>query len=165
MSHPDDTDPEPVDTTDETAEIYVADPDDYAKTRKLKALNDAKSHVRQVRNDRPGLAKDKEWDGLNQRLGVAVASYGHELLPLLEAAQDAGIIGDGDFYTDGVGKDDVRVFINTDGRIESADGSGYDVPPPHRAMAIYRHLQTLERKLGLGLQLDEKQDDEWEVEV
>lgn len=163
MSHPDDA--EPVDETDEPAEIYVADPDDYAKTRKLKALNDAKSHVREVRNNRPALAKDKEWDGENARLTEAVASYGHELLPLLEAAQDAGIIGDGDFYTDGPGKDDVRAFLNTDGRIKTPDETDFMVPPPHRTMVIYRHLQKLERKLGLGLQLDEKQDDEWEVEV
>jgi len=163
MSHPDDA--EPVDETDEAAEIYVADPDDYAKTRKLKALNDAKSHVRQVRNDRPGLAKPDEWDGLNHRLAEAVASYGHELLPLLEAAQDAGVVGDGDFYTDGPRKDDVRTFINTDGHVKTADGPEFEVPPPHRAMTVYRHLQKLERELGLGLQLDENETDEWEVEV
>lgn len=163
MSRSDDA--EPVDETDETAEIYVADPDDYAKTRKLKALNDAKSYVRKVRNDRPALAKDKEWEGENVRLAEAVASYGHELLPILEAAQDAGIIGDGDFYTNVQGKDDVRTLIRTDGRIKTPGGDDFMVPPPHRAMTIYRHLQSLERRLGLGLQLDEKQDDEWEVEV
>lgn len=162
MSHPDDTDPEPVDETDETAEIYVADPDDYAKTRKLKALNDAKSHIRKIRNDRPMRASSKEWEGMNRRLAEAVASYGHELLPILEDAEQAGILDTDDYYARG--NTDIRSFIITDGMVEVDDGE-FDHPNRPDLMAVYRHLQKLERKLGLGLQLDENETDEWEVEV
>jgi len=158
------TDGEPVGEADD-AKLYVADPDDYGKTRKLKALNDAKDHVRKIRNDRPGTATNREWNNLNIRLAEAVASYGHELLPLLEAAEAAGTIGDGDYYTEEPPKTDIREYLYTDGRVETRDGTDFEVPPPHRAMAIYRHLQRLERKLGLGLDLEENTDDEWEIET
>ena len=157
-------DPEPVDETDESAKLYVSDPDDYAKTRKLKALNDAKSTVREVRQDRPAKATEKEWEGLNRRLSQAVASYGHELLPLLEEAEEAGTIGDGDYYTKR-GKRDVRTFLFTDGRIENEAGDDWEIPGPARSMSIYRHLQSLERKIGLGPSLEEQADDEWEIQT
>lgn len=151
--------------TDQNPKLYVDDPDDYAKTRKLKALADAKAHVRKVRNDRPGRATNSEWDGLNIRLAECVASYGHELLPLLEAAEAAGTIGDHDYYTDGPQKTDIRQFVFTDGRVENDKGTDFMVPPPHRSMSVYRHLQRLERKLGLGLDLEENTNTEWEIET
>ena len=156
--------PEPVDETDEPAKLYVSDPDDYAKTRKLKALNDAKAHVRKLRNDRPAQARKDEWEGLNSRLAEAVASYGHELLPLLEAAEEAGTIGDGDYYTNAE-KVDIRRFIMADGRVESADGSEFVVPAKFKTMVVYRHLQRLERELGLGLDLEADDNNEWEIQT
>lgn len=155
--------PEPVDETDEPAKLYVADPDDYAKTRKLKALNDAKANVRRTRQDRPATATSKEWGGLNQQLAQAVASYGHELLPLLEEAEAAGTI-DGDDYSTR-GNVDVRTYITTDGHVMEEIGTEYETPGPARSMSVYRQLQTLERKIGLGPSLEEDTDDEWEIET
>jgi hypothetical protein len=152
------------DDGDDDAKLYVADPDDYAKTRKLKALSDAKAEVRKVRNNQPNTASRNEWQGIHARLADSVASYGHELLPLLKAAEEAGKIHNGDYFADGgYGKTDVRVFIKTDGQLETPDGDDFETPPPHMSMLVYRHLQTLERKLGLGLSLEEDTDDEWEL--
>ena len=151
------------DDGDDSANLAVADPDDYAKTRKLKALSDAKAEVRKVRNNKPNTATEREWKGVRARLAERVALYGHELLPLLEAAERADKIFNGDYYADGGrGKTDVRTFITTDGKLERPDGE-YEVPPTHEIMLVYRHLQKLERKLGLGLTLEEETDDEWEL--
>jgi len=158
-------DGEPIGEAEDT-KLYIADPDDYARTRKLKALSDAKAHVRKLRNDRPGRATDDEWSGLNARLAEAVASYGHELLPLLEEAEDNGILGDSDYYTNTGRKLDVRNLIYTDGRVKQlGKDDEFTHPPPSEAMAVFRHLQKLERKLGLGLELEEQTDDEWAIQT
>lgn len=156
----------PLENTDgEDAKLYVADPDDYAKTRKLKALADAKANVRKVRKNRPGTATSNEWNDLNIRLAEAVASYGHELMPLLEEAKENGIIGDDDLDL-GIQRDTtVGKFIVADGRIEKRDGDGFEPAPPHVSMAVYRQLQKIERKLGLGLSLHEEEDDDWEIQT
>lgn len=153
------------DTDAEDAKLYVADPDDYAKTRKLKALADAKAHVRKVRKDRPGEATPDEWDSLNMRLAGAVASYGHELMPLLEEAKENGVIDDGDLDLGIRGGTNAGEFIVADGRIEKRDGDGFEPAPPHVAMAVYRLLQKIERKLGLGLSLHEEEDDDWTIQT
>jgi hypothetical protein len=157
-------DGEPIGEAEDT-KLYIADPDDYARTRKLKALSDAKGHVRKLRNDMPTTANKREWNGIHARLAEAVASYGHELLPLLEEAEDNGIIGDGDFYTNTGHKRDVRNLIYTDGRVGDPAEEEVGVPAPHESMAIFRHLQKLERKLGLGLELEEQTDDEWAIQT
>ena len=157
-------DGEPVGEADD-AKLYVADPDDYARTRKLKALSDAKAHVRKMHNNRPGRATDDEWDGLNARLAEAVALYGHELYPLLEEAEQRGILGDGDYYTNTGEKKDVRNLIRTNGRIGNPAEGDVRFAAPYEAMAIFRHLQKLERKLGLGLTLEEQSDDEWAIQT
>lgn len=156
----------PLENTDgEDAKLYVADPDDYAKTRKLKALADAKAHVRKVRKDRPGTATDDEWKNLNIRLAEAVASYGHELMPLLEEAKENGVIGDDDLDLGIRGGTSVGQYIVADGRIEERDANRFEPAPPHVAMAVYRRLQKIERKLGLGLSLHEEDDDDWTIQT
>lgn len=153
---------EPVDETEEGAKMYVADPDDYAKTRKLKAINDTKAYVRKTRNDmRPGMTQP-EYDLSISLLGQAVASYGHELLPLLLEAEENGTLEEDDFYaTDGL---DVRYLIVSDGLIQDGPDSNRE-PRSFESMAIYRQLQILERKLGLGLTLEMEQNTEWEIET
>ena len=151
--------------TDEPAKLYVADPEDYAKTRKLKALNDAKEHVRKVRNNRPNTANTNEWKGMGSRLSEAVASFGHELLPLLDEAENVGIIDDPEYVTAAFFKEiDVRHFIMLDGSLRSKDGEVYQ-PPAVESMAVYRQLQRLERTLGLGLKLESEEKDEWEIQI
>ena len=153
--------------TDEAAKLYVADPEDYAKTRKLKALNDAKEHVRKVRNNRPNSATTDEWEGMASRLSEAVASFGHELLPLLDEAENVGIIDESDYVTTTFIKEiDVRHFIMLDGSLRAKeDNEKIYQPPGVESMAVYRHLQRLERTLGLGLKLESEEKDEWEIQI
>lgn len=159
--------PEPVDETDDSAKLYVADPDDYAKTRKLKALNDAKSHVRKSRNNLPTTARGDEWEGHHARLAEAVASYGHELLPLLEDAEANGVIDESDYTTPAIREEiDVRTFLTFDGRLPQRDDLDvHGKPHPSEIMCVYRHLQRLERELGFGLSFEEETNDEWEIET
>jgi hypothetical protein len=156
----------PLENTDaEDAKLYVADPDDYAKTRKLKALADAKANVRKVRKNRPGTATNNEWENLDIRLAEAVALYGNELMPLLEEAKENGVIGDDDLdigIREGV---TVGQYIVADGQIKEHDADRFEPAPPHVAMAVYRQLQKIERKLGLGLSLHEEDDDDWTIQT
>ena len=159
-------DPEPVDETDESAKLYVSDPDDYAKTRKLKAINDAKAHVRKRRNNRPSEATQDEWSGINARTAEAVASYGNELLPILEEAEAAGTLENDDYEIEGMKWDvDVRTYIRFDGRMPNEHNDGLDYPPPAVFMAVYRQLERLERKVGIGPSLEADDNNEWEIQT
>jgi len=149
------------DNNDDTPDVIrVDDPDNYAKTRKLKALNDAKEHVRKLRNKRPPTAESDMWKGIRARTGEAVATYGSELLPLLEEAEATGVIDEEDYYNRG--DVDVRDFIIYDGRFEKSDGE-IEYGGLTQVMAVYRHLLRLERRLGLGLQLELDENTEWEI--
>jgi len=157
---------EPVDDTDESAKLYVADPDDYAKTRKLKAINDAKAHVRKRRNNRPPEATQDEWNGINARTAEAVASYGHELVPILEEAEAAGTLESDDYEVTAMKRDvDVRTYIRFDGRMPNEHDDGLEYPPPPVIMAVYRQLERLERKVGIGPSLEADDNDEWEIQT
>lgn len=162
MSRDDAADGELVDEGDDDTKLYVADPDDYAKTRKLKALADAKERVRKQRDDWPDTASPTEWEALHQRLSEAVAMYGTELMPLLDEAERNGTLVDDDFWVEDM---DVRNFVHNDGLILDNTGAEVEKPHPVVSMRIFRHLQKLERKLGLGLDLTAEQDDEWDIEV
>ena len=158
--------PEPVDETDESAKLYVSDPDDYAKTRKMKAINDAKAHVRKRRNNRPPKATQDEWSGINARTAEAVASYGHELLPLLEEAEAAGTLEADDYEVTALKWDvDVRTYLRFDGQLPNEHDDGLEYPPSPVLMAVYRQLERLERKIGIGPSLEEDSDNEWEIQT
>jgi hypothetical protein len=83
-------------------------------------------------------------------------------LPLLEEAEQAGTIIDDDYYARG--DTDIRTYIITDGRVEADDGT-HETAPPSVCMAVYRHLERLERKIGLGPSLEEDTDDDWKIET
>jgi hypothetical protein len=142
------------------AKLYVVDPDDYARTRRLKTLSDAKSQVRRSIKGEPttGIGQQRH----RKRVARAVAMYGHDLLPLLEAAEDEGVLDNPDYVTK-FGHN-VRSFIIHDGRIRN-DEDRYERAIPADSMAVYRHLQRLERKLGLGLDLEREETNEWEIGI
>lgn len=75
--------------------IVLEDPDDYAKTQKIRRLNSLKSKVQ--RWDRPDM------DGI-ERYYRRIRHYGSELLPVIQEALENGTIH----------KDDLRYSTDTD---------------------------------------------------
>jgi len=143
-----------IEEPEEENNVFVVDPDDYQKTRKLKAINDAKDHVRKLRQEQPNRAKSKEWQGIHARISESVAMYGSELMPLIEDALEQGILKEEDLKTD---FGDLRTFVRYDGRMPNDDGDETELkqPTPPAFMTFYRQLDRIQRKLGLGLELQE----------
>jgi hypothetical protein len=143
-----------VDESDES-NLFVVDPDDYQKTRKLKAINDAKEHVHKLRRDMPARTSKSEWSGIHSRLTEAVAMYGSELQPLIEDALQREVLEKEDLETEYCS---VLEFIHFDGRIDRSDADDeidLEAARPIEYMAVFRQLDRIQRKLGLGLQLQE----------
>jgi hypothetical protein len=148
---------EPIEVEESTEEknVFVVDPEDYQKTRKLKAINDAKDYVRKRRKDEPEVAGQSEWQGIHYRNAEAVAMYGNELLPLIEDAIEQGTLEENDLETR---HGHIREFIAYDGQIPDHEKEEMKDPDPTVYMTFYRQLQRIERKLGLGLELQEEKE-------
>lgn len=157
-----------VEETDEDRSLLVVDPDDYQKTKRLKTINETKQDVIKIRRDREDWISKlgdqfgsvrtgkKGVDFYAGKLGMAVAQYGSELLPLIEEGLEKGVLGEGDVtaqITEDKKKMDILRYIKYDGRIEIEGEIQY--PPEPNALAVYRQLNRIQRKLGLGLELEE----------
>ena len=149
---PQDTEHVELEESPDEKNVFVVDPDDYQKTRKLKAINDAKDHVRKLRQDQPYKAGQKEWQGIYTRTAEAVAMYGSELLPLIEDALDQGLLDEEDLETE---FGSLRTFIIYDGRLPNHEKEEFQEPKPVVYMTFYRQLERIQRRLGLGLELRE----------
>ena len=143
--------------------IVVVDPDDYQKTKKLEIIHNTKQEVLNVRKNRSELILELgdnfRRDGIEvyqQKLAQTVAQYGSELLPLIEEGLENGTLEKDDltsqFSPEHV-EMDVLTFIQMDGRIDYKDDP--ECPPEPNSLAIYRQLDRIQRKLGLGLELQE----------
>jgi hypothetical protein len=155
MTENDTTEPVQVDESTDKNNVFVVDPDDYQRTRKLKAINDAKDHVRKLRRDMPPSAKTKEWAGIHARTSEAVAMYGSELMPLIEDALDQGILEEEDLETE---FGSLRTFVRFDGHLPKSDSGEkleFQDAKSIQYMTFYRQLDRIQRKLGLGLELQE----------
>lgn len=141
---------------DDGSNVVVVDPDDYQRTKKLESIHKARNRVRRVRNEKPMSANSQEWRGYHTKLAEAVADYGTELLPILEDAIEHGDMTPDDLAIDDVDDLTVIAYVRFDGRIPDHEAQSVDVANPDKAMAVFRHLDRLLRKLGLGLEL--KQD-------
>lgn len=167
---------EPLEETDDAAKLYVADPDDYAKTRKLKAIQDAKDNYKRYTTDEAAILEKfrDTWGNPNEALkskrAEALALYGSELLPLIEEALQNGALAEDDLQVEtdeltarvvGKAEMDVRDVIDNRG-IMWVDGETKSLPKKYQNR-VYRQLERIERKIGLGLTLEEDADDEWEI--
>mgnify|MGYP000397320754 FL=1 len=149
-------------STDSTT-VVVTDTEDYGRTQKLKHIYKAKESVQKMRRNQEELVKeyDDYWhqthgrDVYHRELAKSVASYGSELLPIINQALDQDQLATPDLLSDRFSID-IRDFISTDGQkidTDSGDTEPYNIL---QTLDVYRHLNTLLRELGLGLQLEEE---------
>jgi len=152
-----------VEESSEEKNVFVVDPDNYQKTKKLEIIHNTKQEVLNVRKNRSELILELEEnfrdDGIKvyqRKLARTVAQYGSELLPLIEEGLENGTL-EKDDLTSQLSPEhvemDVLTFIQMDGRIDYKDDLEY--LPERNSLAIYRQLDRIQRKLGLGLELQE----------
>lgn len=145
-----------VEQADEDTSLYVVDPDDYQRTKKLESIHKAKQEVLNVRNNRMDLIDQYgEMAGRNQdaidiygvKLGKTVAQYGSELLPLIEDSLRNGAIEEKHLEVS-LGPDstdmDIIAYIKSDGRIQYQ--GELICPPGQNHIAIYRQLNRIQRR-------------------
>lgn len=164
MTEPDPSDieiPEENVSGDSTT-VVVTDSENYGQTQKLKHIYKAKRQVQDMRRNSEELAQEynEYWhkthgrEVYNRELASAVAEYGSELLPIIEEARHEGHLDATDMKTDRF-EIFISDFVSTDGMDidhESEEAKPYK---PLRTLAVYRQLNRILRKLGLGLELEE----------
>jgi hypothetical protein len=148
--------------------VLVVDPDDYRKTQKLKAIQEAKDRYREYtlnRSERYSELSDT-WDNPKEAMeheeATALAMYGSELLPLIEEGIDKGAISEESLKveTDVISarlldkpEMDIREIVDLQGRVWAKDEK--QAIPRRYQKRVYRQLERIERRLGLGLDLEE----------
>jgi hypothetical protein len=152
-----------IEEADDEKNVFVVDPEGYQKTKKLEIIHKNKKEVLNVRRNRSDLICDladnfrgKGLDVYQSQLAQTVSQYGSEILPLIEEGLEKGTLTKDDLTVSLSPEHtemDVLMFIRMDGRIEYEGDLGS--PPEANSLAIYRQLNRIQRKLGLGLELQE----------
>lgn len=154
--------------SEDTKNVLVVDPEDYQKTQKLKSIQEAKDHFKSFTlNEREKFEKLSEtWENpeeaLKHKQAKALSMYGSELIPLIERGIERGGISEDDLQVEldnftksilGKKSMSIRDIVELEGRIHNGD----DIRPlpSHTQMRVYRQLERIEAKLGLGLDLEE----------
>ena len=141
--------------------IVVVDPDDYQKTQKLKAIEEAKREYRRYKRKRGQILVefDEYWkdakEAYQSEKAMRIAEYGTELMPLIEAGLEEGVLTEGDVKCN-LGNCPREVNIKElvrNGGLVLIDGEHRPIPTL-LGDEVYRQLERVERKLGLGLELE-----------
>jgi len=151
-----------VEESNEDKSVFVVDSEEYTKTKKLQLINKTKEEVIDLKHQREDaigyLGDNFAGDGLEiycSKLAQNVALYGSELLPLIEQGLEKGTLDEEDTYTREVPQKEegihVVTFIRNDGRIVDSKKELREM----YNLAVYRQLERIQRKLGLGLDLEE----------
>lgn len=145
------------DRDDGPGEFQIKDTDDYNQARRLKTIHQARDDVRKARkNVTKGRATTAEHEATHQELAQAVATYGHEVLPLMEQTN-----WDGDFDDGPV--ESVYQFIYSMGHPDVLTiDRDLDYIPTHISMLVYGKINKFVAEIGLGADFDDDSD-EWEV--
>jgi hypothetical protein len=147
--------------SDQGADLSVPDPDDYHRTQKLKTIHQARRNVQKIhRNKRSNMDRYEGWDSAwydvyHKELAEAVASYGHEVLPIVEEAHSEGVIDESE-VTDPSGRH-IAEFVANEGLIKE-EGDHFTAPDAKASMSIYRQLDRILRQVGLGVSLEEGEE-------
>lgn len=153
---------EKVELEEETDNIVVVDPDDYQKTKKLQSIQEAKDHFKEVKRNKNELKLElkDQWSNYDEAYrdmrARAVADYASEMIPLVEAGLESNSLSEDDLIASLGPKKydiDIRHVAGQGGKI-SVDSKVKPLPAPN-CDEIYRQLERIERKLGLGLELEE----------
>ena len=141
--------------------IVVVDPDDYQKTQKLKAIDEAKKEYRKYKRNKNEIVAElrENWrnpkEAYRSQRGMRLAEYGTELMPLIEEGLEKGALTEEDMKCslgNGFKEVDVREIVTNGGRVWK-DGE-FEPIPTLNADEVYRQLERIERKLGFGLELE-----------
>jgi hypothetical protein len=148
----------------ESTTVIVTDSENYGQTQRLKQIYKAKDMVRQLRRNEEELAKqyNEYWRGThgreiyNRELASKIAYYGSELLPVIEEARRNGTLTEADMRTQGRFDISVKEFIEKDGMEFDHQNEEVEAYSPLKSLAVYRQLNEILRKLGLGLNFEEE---------
>ena len=153
--------PEKVELEEDIDNIVVIDPDDYQKTQKLKAINEAKKEYRKYKREKTEILQklEEKWknpkEAYRLERAMRLAEYGTELMPLIEEGLEKGALTEEDMKCslgNGFKEVDVREVVTGGGRILK-DGEMEPIPTLN-SDEVYRQLERIERELGFGLELE-----------
>jgi hypothetical protein len=155
----DNPEPQSVETSEEDVEIFIADPEDYQKTKKLEAIHKAKQKVSEHRMNRTEITNeyyDMEYqetgaEVYRYQLAQLVSLYGSELLPMIEDGLRKDVLNKNDMKATKM--IDIRSVVTQEGKIKK--NGEFQFLTPQDSMMVYRQLERIQRKLGLGLELEE----------
>jgi len=148
-------------TTIEAEPREVLDPEDYAQNQRIKDIHEARRHVRECLKDLSHLARAQEHYATHTQLADAVATYGYEVLPIMEQID----------YSPNTEKlreseklpwDNIEHFVTSMGA--TPDDYGHDYVLRQHSMMVYHALNKVVQAAGLGMQFDDG-NDEWEIET
>jgi hypothetical protein len=160
-----------LDESTEESNIFVVDPDDYIKTRKLKSIQESKDHYRSFIINKRAKRTEFNEEYINPEEAYkyyrndALMLFGSELLPLIEEGLEKGGLSTEDVklplpqrvressedFGDTI---DIRHIVEMGGKIPY-DGE-VKVLPNRFQNKMYRQLERIERKLGIGLDVEEE---------
>jgi hypothetical protein len=158
MSESQDLDVDIENAEDDTT-VVVTDSENYGETQRLKQIYKLRSKVQDLKMNKNELSKEYDdywsnrrgWEIFEEDLAGTVALYGSELLPLFNSIEQ---ITEEDYkVTISKGKSvDIRLFVDKDGnRVNDGQVEAY---PSLFSMAVYRRLNKLVEKSGLGLETE-----------
>lgn len=141
--------------------VVVVDSDEYRKTQKLRSIQDAKDHFTDLRQNRSDRLDElsSEWGDYRrvykEELATAISLYVSELVPLIEEALSTETLIEEELHistnTNPYHTLDIREVARKSGEVHLGED---EFLPASMCQKVYRQSERIERKLGLGLDLE-----------